>query len=326
MRFCEEHLAAVDDDFVPYLTPYIGTGILASGFGCPMHFAEGRDPSVAAPCVEALADVRKLRRPDPQRDGLMPRVLETAAYMRDHGPYPVALTDTQSPLDELLLMIGHERLYTWMYEEPALVHDLFALATEALIAWVKAQKAVSGERLDECRGEQGVWIPSPCGVWLADDEAVNLSPELYAKFVAPCYERIFEEFGGGVLHFCGCGAHLAGILKQMRGLRAINTGPVGRPQDFARLQVGLAGAVPLIYQEMSPLHPERYFADLLSRLSLRSLVLAPQVCDRFATGEGGGMVDVRQERRAAAGGILRVLRELVQKRQCGDLAAAGGQA
>ena len=313
-RFCEEHQAAVDDDFIPYLTPYIGTGILASAFGCTMHFAPGRDPSVAAPCVESLADAARLRMPDPNRDGLMPRVLEAAAYMRAHGPYPVALTDSQSPLDELILMVGHERLYLWMYDEPRVVHELFRLATEAFIAWVKAQKAVTGEPLDACYGEQGVWIPPPCGVWLADDEAVNLPPSLYEEFVAPYYERIFAEFHGGVLHFCGNGAHLAAILRRMKGLVAINTGPVGRPENFAALQRGLGGAVPLIYQEMSPLHPESYFRNLLERIDLRGVVFAPQVCDRFATGEGGGMVEVVQQRREAAPRLHQMLRGLIAER------------
>lgn len=314
VRFCEEHLAAVDDDFIPYLTPYIGTGILASGFGCRMYFAHGRDPSVAEPCIESLADAARLKLPDPGRDGLMPRVLEAAAYMRAHGPYPVGLTDTQSPLDELILMVGHERLYLWMYDEPRAVHDLFELAAEALIAWVKAQKAVIGEPLDACHGEQGVWVPPPCGVWLADDEAVNLPPSLYEEFVAPYYERIFAEFHGGILHFCGNGAHLAAILRRMKGLVAINTGPVGRPENFAALQRGLGGTVPLIYQEMSPLHPEAYWGDLLGQIDLRGVVFAPQVCDRFATGEGGAMVEVVQRRREAAPRLHGILRDLIAER------------
>ena len=324
VRFCEEHLAAVDDDFIPYLTPYMGTGILASAFGCRMHFAHWRDPSVAAPCVESLADAAKLKPPDPRRDGLMPRVLEAAAYMRDRGPYPVALTDTQSPLDELVLMVGHERLYLWMYDEPSAVHELFELVTEALIAWVKAQKAVTGEPPDVCRGEQGVWIPPPCGVWLADDEAVNLPPSLYEEFVAPCNERVFGQFGGGVLHFCGRGAHLAGIIRRMKGLVAVNSGPVGRPEDFASLQRGLGGAVPLIYQEMSPRDPEGYWRDLLGRIDLRGVVFAPQVCDRFATGEGGGMVDVVQQRRQAAPRLHAILRRLIAERSAMVRAGAKG--
>jgi hypothetical protein len=323
VRFCEEHMAAIDDDFQPYLTPYLGTGILASAFGCKMHFVPGRDPSVAGPCVREIADAARLRQPDPGRDGLMPRVLEAADYMRAHGPYPVALTDTQSPLDELILMCGHERLYLWMYDEPKLVHDLFDLATDALIAWVKAQKAVIGEPLDVCNGEQGVWIPPPCGVWLADDEAVNLPPDLYEQFIAPRYERIFREFGGGVLHFCGSGAHLANILKKMDGLKAINTGPMGKPAAFAQLQQGLGGIfgkIPLIYQEMSPANPEQYFRDLLGRISLRGVILAPQVCDCFVTGDGG-MMQVTQDRVAAARTVHQVLKKLIAEKQASDIQA-----
>jgi hypothetical protein len=319
-RLCEAHLEAVDDDFQPYLTPYLGTGVLASALGCRMHFAPGRDPSVAGPCVETVAQAARLRLPDPERDGLMPRVLEMAVYMRDHGAYPVTLTDMQSPLDELLLVCGHERLYLWMYDEPALVHDLFALATEATIAWVWAQKQVTGEPLEVCYGEQGVWVPPGCGVWLADDEAVNLPPNLYAEFVAPYYPRIFTAFGSGILHFCGNGPHLAPILREMEGLRAINIGPMGRPEHFAALQDGLGGALPLIYQEMSPANPEAYFRDLLDRISLRGVVFAPQVCDCFATGEQGGMVEVCQERSVAARRILAALRELIAEKLAGETA------
>jgi hypothetical protein len=148
-------------------------------------------------------------------------------------------------------------------------------------------------------------------VWLADDEAVNLSPDLYAEFVAPCYPKIFKAFGGGVLHFCGCGAHLAEILKKMEGLKAINTGPMGRPENFAALQKGLGGSVPLIYQEMSPSNPDQYFKDLISRISLRGVVFAPQVCDRFATGDAGGLIEVFQDRRVAGTKILDSLQRVL---------------
>jgi hypothetical protein len=307
-RICEAHLAASDDDFVPYLTPYFGTGVLASAFGVQTRFAPGRDPSAGEPVVHTPAAVAHLRLPDPQRDGLMPRVLEAAAYMRAHGDYPVALTDMQSPLDELVLMCGHERLYLWMYDEPTMVHDLFTLVTDAFIAWVRTQKAVTGEPLDVCHGEQGVWIPSPCGVWLADDEAVNLPPYLYEEFIAPQYERVFASFGGGVLHFCGNGAHLGPIIRRMRGVRAVNTGPMGRPENLARLQAALGGAVPIIYQELAPAEPEAYYRDLLGRMSLRGLVIAPQVTDRVAGGPNGAFVAVEQERERAGARILAAIR------------------
>jgi hypothetical protein len=314
-RACEEHFERSDDDFIPYLTPYFGTGVLASAFGVETTFEPGRDPAAGRPCVTTPAEVARLRMPDPERDGLMPRVLEAAAYMRDHGNYPVALTDSQSPLDELALICGHENLYIWMYEEKAMMHDLLSLVSDAFIAWVKAQKAVTGEPLDVCYGEQGVWIPSPCGVWLADDEAVNLSPDLYAEFIAPQVERIFREFDGGVLHFCGNGSHLGKILRDMDALRAINTGPMGRPENFAKLQEALGGHIPMIYQELSPHEPEAYFADLVSRISLRGVVLAPQVTDRVASAPNGAFVDVEQDREEAGARILAALRQAVRRTQ-----------
>ena len=313
-RICERHLAALDDDFVPYLTPYFGTGVLASAFGVATTFAPGRDPAAGEPCAKSAADAARLRLPDPARDGLMPRVLETAAYMRAHGAWPVSLTDSQSPLDELVLMCGHERLYLWMYDEPAMVHDLFTLVTDAFIDWVKAQKAVTGEPLDVCRGEQGVWIPPPCGVWLADDEAVNLPPYLYEQFVAPQYARIFREFGGGVLHFCGNGVHLAPILSQLEGLRAINTGPMGRPEHFAALQEAMDGSVPMIYQELSPAEPDAYFRRLIDLVSLRGVVFAPQVTDRVAAGPDGSFESVVQEREDAARRVHAAIRSAIAEK------------
>jgi len=71
-RTCEEHLAKSDDDFIPYLIPYFGTGVLASAFGVGTSFAPGRDPAAGRPCVTTPAEVARLRRPVPEREGLAP--------------------------------------------------------------------------------------------------------------------------------------------------------------------------------------------------------------------------------------------------------------
>lgn len=315
VKWCEQHLAAVQDDFQPYLTPYYGTGILASAFGCKTNFYPGRDPSVAGPCITSPAEAARLRLPDPQRDGLMPRVLETAAYLRAHGPYPVSLTDMQSPLDELILMCGHERLYLWMYDEPNLVHELMALVSEAFVQWVQAQKAVTGEAWNVCHGEQGVWLPPGCGVWLADDEAVNLSPRLYAEFVAPHYPHIFKTFGSGLLHFCGDGSHHATTLLQMEGLRAINTGPMSKPANFTKLQRATQGKIPLIYQELAPVDLQPYYQALLKDLSLRGVVFCPQVSDTAAISLGKGFVEVEQNRAQAAQIVYQALQQAIKERK-----------
>jgi len=62
--------------------PWYGTGVLASGFGVPVIFADRMDPAVDLPVVERVEQLHELRPPDPEQDGLMPRVLQTIRTMR----------------------------------------------------------------------------------------------------------------------------------------------------------------------------------------------------------------------------------------------------
>jgi hypothetical protein len=151
-------------------------------------------------------------------------------------------------------------------------------------------------------------------VWIADDEAVNLSPKLYEEFIAPYYPRIFKAFGSGVLHFCGDGSHHGPALLGMEGLRAINSGPMGVPAAFARLQKAVGGKIPLIYQELSPVEPESYYRALLQGIALRGVVFAPQVTDRTAITLGAGFVDVKQNRVQAARRVYAALQQALAER------------
>lgn len=57
---------------------------------------------------------------------------------------------------------------------------------------------------------------------LRNDTLMNLSPEMYVEFIRPRDQRIFDEFGGGAIHFCGHGDHYISHMAEMNGLTAIN--------------------------------------------------------------------------------------------------------
>ena len=57
---------------------------------------------------------------------------------------------------------------------------------------------------------------------LRDDSAMNLSPEMFEKFIKPYDERILKEFNGGAIHFCGRGDHYIKKMSEMKHLYAIN--------------------------------------------------------------------------------------------------------
>jgi hypothetical protein len=130
--------------------------------------------------------------PDFKRDGLCPKVLHFMEYALERGDLPVAVTDLNSPLSTLAQVIGYENLFLWMYEEPALIRDLMELFTNVFIQWVIQQKTLTGEPLNSASALQGVWSPKGTGVWISDDDLVSMGAELYAEFIVPEYQKLFD--------------------------------------------------------------------------------------------------------------------------------------
>jgi len=319
-RSLEQHLATVDDDLVPYFIPWFGTGVLASGFGCRLtHPGPGDDPAVAGPCVTSPADVARLKMPDPYRDGWMPRVLKMIDYARENGDLPVGLTDMQGPLDTLDQMCGHARLYTWMYHEPAMVHELFDLVTDAFIEWVKVQKKHIGEPLNRSNGLQGAWSPTGVGVWESDDDLVLLGADLYAEFVVPYVSRIFEAFGGGSVHFCGKGIQHVDNLLHIKNIRVVNNSPLGEFETFAEMKRQIGDHVTIQIQDAAPLDVERYYSALYSAMDdFRGVMLVTSALDTMGMTQDGGYVPVEWDVYDVANRIVAVTRECVRKKLAGE--------
>lgn len=295
------HLENLDDDYVPYLVPWYGTGVLPSGFGCEIRFLEkqGMDPVVAGPCVTGNDDIAKLRLPNPYKDGIMPRVLETIDFMRENSEIPVSLTDIQGPLDTLGLMCGHERLFTLMYDDPKTVHYLFELVTEALIDWIKVQKQHTGESLDEIRGVQNFWCPKGCGVWISEDDLVFLGPRQYEDFVFPYHSKILRAFGSGVLHFCGDASHHIPALKYLESLAAINLTTLWDFNCLKKLQEQISDKVILMVWDIAPLDVQKYYEGLLDSINLDGIILGLAVEENIALSESGYILVDRTDLDAA---------------------------
>ena len=103
-----DQIQEIEDDFVPYLMPWFGTGVTASAFGCRIVFPPKQDPAVDPRHypVKTAEDVRKLEITDPEKDGLMPKVLDYLRYMKTHSFLPVGVTDFQGPLTTANRMKG----------------------------------------------------------------------------------------------------------------------------------------------------------------------------------------------------------------------------
>ena len=175
-----DQVKEIDDDFVPYLVPWFGTIVAASAFGCDIKYLPKQDPAADPRFypVQTPEDIKKLQVPDPEKDGLMPKVLDYLKYMRQNSFLPVGITDFQGPLTTANQLMGYDKLIYLMFDHPNLMHALMDVVTESLIVWIKKQKEVIGEPLDWCISDQQVYTGEHAGIWFSDDDAVLMSPIL----------------------------------------------------------------------------------------------------------------------------------------------------
>lgn len=288
-----EQVRAVDDDFVPTLIPWLGTAVVASAFGCKVKFPPKQDPAVDPfhyP-VQNPEDIKKLVVPDPEKDGLMPIVLEYQRYMRANSFLPVGITDCQGPLTTANQLMGYDKLIYLMYDHPNLMHQLMDVVTEALIVWIRKQKEVIGEGQTECFTEQQVYTGKNIGVWLSDDDAVLMSPKTYREFVVPYNGRIFREFGGGCLHFCGNATHHWKSFLETDSLRALNIYSVYNLKELIDLKSKVENRLVIYACDFTPADYQKYYRELLSGLSsYKGLMLDSQLSPIVALLEGGKYV------------------------------------
>ena len=236
-----------DDCYLAFLMPWYGTAVLASGFGHPVVNNYKQDPAADISKVESPQEITKLRAPDPQKDGLMPQVLKTLRYFREHSDLPVGVTDCQGPLTTALSIIGYDKFCYWMSDYPEVIHSLMDLITDSLIQWVKVQKRAAGILMESESYPIGVRLPDGFGgVWISDDDSVIMGPDLYRQFVLPYNSRVLKAFGGGCIHFCGnSNQHIDNYLHT-EGLTAINNFTMDDSGAAAKMKNAL-GAKGIVY-------------------------------------------------------------------------------
>ena len=310
------HLENVDDDFIPYFMPWLGTGLLASAFGCEVRFPDtpGADPSVVSTGIKSVKDIARLKIPDPECDGLLPLLLRFIDYAVIHGDLPVGLSDMNSPLSTAAQICGYDNFFLWMYDEPDAIHELMAKVCEGFSRWTKAQKEHIGEPLDTSNGLQGLWAPKGLGLWVSDDDLVSISGELYREFVVPHYNKLFKEFGGTSLHYCGVGGQQIENFLAMEDVVEINNSPLGRFDEFSRLVKAIKGKKVIGIQDIAPIDPDEYYAGLFSSVdSPDGMIMILWVCENIAMNRNGASVFLPRDVFETANTLVKSIRSQIRK-------------
>ena len=297
------HLARIPDDiYMPFLLPWFGTGVVPSAVGCRILFQHGEEPAVEGPIIDDPAEIARLEPPDPERDGLMPRVLACIDHFRAHSTLPISFTDNQGPLNIALNLVGLERLCIWMFERPTVVHELMDFCTTTLIDWVRLQKERANVPIDTGAFPHMIAIPPGFGgVWLSDDDSTVISPELYRKFVVPYNGRVFEAFGGGTLHYCGNARHQLENYLATPGLVGLNAWCMGEFEQIFEAQRVIGDRAVIMVCDYTATDIETYFRDLFSGLLARGAIVATYPSAMTALNYGTAqVVPVRRDSGAVA--------------------------
>jgi hypothetical protein len=178
------------------------------------------DPAVRMGAIKNPEELEALKMPDPNKDGLMPRVLKQIDYFKANCDLPIGVTDCQGPLTTALSIIGYENFCYWVYDYPEVMHKLMQLCTDALIEWIKVQKNHIGN--EDPAYVLGMRLPEGNGVWISDDDSVIMSEGIFGEFVKPYNEQVLQAFGGGSIHYCGCSNQNLKHYMNTKGLVSIH--------------------------------------------------------------------------------------------------------
>ena len=229
-----------EDDYIPFLHPWFGTGVLASAFGIKLIYNPKADPAVEIATMKYPEEIDGLQMPIPGVSGAMADVMRTIDWFKAHSDLPVGFTDCQGPLATALQIIGYDNFCYWVQDDPDRVHQLMQKVSDALIAWIKFQKQRAGQPLTGGSWPLSIKLPDGFGgVWLSDDDSVILSPDLYNEFVRPYNEQILAAFGGGCIHYCGNSTQNIGNYCNTKGVTAINNFMMDNPEAAAKIRRAL---------------------------------------------------------------------------------------
>ena len=286
----ERHMQNYDDAYIPFLMPWYGTGVLGSGFGVEINFRDYMDPAVDLPPLSRVEQLKDLKSPQPESDGLMPRVLSTIRTMRETTDLPVGVTDCQGPLTTALQIVGYDKMIYWMYDHPSAIHDLMQQVTDALIDWVRVQKEIAGQDAEDDAYVLGIKIPSGYGgVWISDDDNVIFGPDLYREFVVPYNGQVLKAFGGGAIHYCGTATQHIKNYLETDGLCAIHNLNLDNLDEAAKMRRALAEKN-IVYMtadfNVEDGYTDAYYERLFAEMGTRGLIVAAYIAPAITLAGG----------------------------------------
>ena len=160
--------------------------------GAKVEYPEDESPVASIPAVKSPDDIRKLRVPDPQKDGRLPVWLDAIRALKEKvgGEYAV-FANVNGPFQSATQLLGITETAKCMLTDPALLLELLNLTAQTVIAFMKAeiQAGVDAIIFGDAMSSTNV-----------------ISPACFEQFSLPYIREVIQAAGERVpfiLHICG---------------------------------------------------------------------------------------------------------------------------
>jgi len=280
----QNNVAYVDDklqfdwtDDLPFLEPWIGTGVFANAFGCEYHFRDDNAPHVRYR-YHKIEEVRDVEYPDYRKSPIMAMVLDCIDCFRErtHDGLPISLTDTQSSFDTATLVLDVAELFTACYSEPEIVTGFLQKITDLIVEFSEVQMQRIGPELLVRPGHLMPSFVGGPGISISDDNLAVSSPRINRLFALPMNEQLAVHFGGLAIHSCGVWTHTMSMLHEFQKITAIDCA-VGYGRGDHDPNTNLPADVRKAVADSSLIVKARFDSDLDKALAALDELASPQM-------------------------------------------------
>jgi uroporphyrinogen decarboxylase len=194
--------------------------IEAEALGNELRFPENGVCLSTARALKDKGDLKKLKIPDPEKDGRMPYYIDACRRVKEKVKESAVGSVVCGPWSIAIALRDAEVLIRDCSKDPEFVHSLMEFTSEVVLRYALAVQANAGV------GVSFSEAPASCSL---------VSPKIYRQFIFPYHKRLMEEMHlrkiGVTLHVCG---YVDPIMEDL-----INTGvdalSIDAPSSLTRL-------------------------------------------------------------------------------------------
>jgi len=258
--------------FLPGFWSEYGMCTEPSAFGAVSVWEEDEFP-FAKKVIHTPAEVERIEKPNPRKDGLLPFAIKRLAHLEPEirqAGHQIRLAVARGPLNIASFLMGATEFMTALKTDPELMHRLLTVTTDFLVDWIAYQR--------EC-------FPSIDGILLLDDIVGFISRRDFGAFGAPYLHRIFSaDVKVKFFHNDAPCKACAPLLPEI-GVNLLNFGAqhtLAEMKEWTGNKVALLGNIPPrdVLAAGTPADVERTVTDMLRAVDDHS---------RLIVSCGGGM-------------------------------------